>query len=49
MKDAGLRIRLEPDCHYPYMIFGWLTEEDQQAFIDRLELRFGGPLDALMC
>jgi hypothetical protein len=26
---------LEPDYHYPYMIFGWPTEEDQQAFIDR--------------
>jgi len=25
---------LEPDYHYPYMIFGWPTEEDQQAFVD---------------
>ena len=28
---------LEPDYHYPYLIFGWPTEEDQQAFIDRFD------------
>ena len=28
---------LEPDYYYPYLIFGWPTAEDQQAFIDRFD------------
>lgn len=28
---------LEPDYDHPYIIFGWPTEEHQQAFIDRFD------------
>lgn len=29
---------LEPDYHHHYMIFGWLTEQDQQTFIERFDI-----------